>query len=88
MVLSLDKILEELKIKIETKMVLSYFCLRCNKLHYEREGLYIVHRDYRDRKGIQMRTIEKRTKNKQTSLVEYGFPSNIPKSLKLGEKRK
>ena len=74
--------------RIEVKTVLSYFCLRCNKLHYEREGLYIVHKDYRDRKGIQMRTIEKRTKNKQTSLVEYGFLSNISRSLKLGEKRK
>ena len=74
--------------EIESKRVLGYFCLRCNRIHYELEPLYITHSFYRDKKGIQMRTIEKRVKKKQISLLDYNFFSNMPNNLKLGGKKK
>ena len=74
--------------EIESKKVLSYFCLGCNRIHYELESLYITHSFYRDKKGIQMRTIEKRVKKKQISLLDYNFFSNMPNNLKLGGKKK
>ena len=73
--------------EIESKKVLGYFCLRCNRIHYELEPLYITHSYYRDKKGIQMRTIEKRVKKKRSILLEYNFPRVINK-LKLGVKKK
>ena len=74
--------------EIESKKVLSYFCLGCNRIHYESEPLYIIHSSYRDKKGIQIRTIEKRVKKKQTNLLDYNFPSSIPNNLKLEVKKK
>jgi len=74
--------------EIESKRALCYFCLRCNRIHYELEPLYITHSFYRDKKGIQMRTIEKRVKKKQTSLLDYNFFSSILNNFKLGVKKK
>ena len=74
--------------EIESKRALGYFCLRCNRIHYELEPLYITHSFYRDKKGIQMRTIEKKVKKKQISLLDYNFFSNMPNNLKLGGKKK
>jgi hypothetical protein len=71
---------------IESKKVLAYRCLRCNKIHYAGEGLYKDHFDYRDKMGVQLRTIEKNVKKKQTSLVDFGFPK-VNTNLKLGEKK-
>ena len=73
--------------EIESKKVLGYFCLRCNRIHYELEPLYITHSYYRDKKGIQMRTIEKRVKKKQSILLDYNFPK-VSNKLKLGVKKK
>jgi len=73
--------------EIESKKVLGYFCLRCNRIHYELEPLYITHSFYRDKKGIQMRTIEKRVKKKQSTLLDYNFP-RVSNKLKLGVKKK
>jgi len=33
---------------------------------------------------MEEKTKKKRKKHKQTSLVDYGFPDNIPTTLKLG----
>jgi len=73
--------------EIESKRALCYFCLRCNRIHYELEPLYITHSYYRDKKGIQMRTIEKRVKKKQSILLDYNFPK-VSNKLKLGVKKK
>ena len=73
--------------EIESKKVLGYFCLRCNRIHYELESLYITHSFYRDKKGIQMRTIEKRVKKKQSTLLNYNFP-RVSNKFKLGVKKK
>ena len=73
--------------EIESKRALGYFCLRCNRIHYELEPLYITHSYYRDKKGIQMRTIEKRVKKKQSTLLDYNF-SRVSNKLKLGVKKK
>ena len=73
--------------EIESKRALGYFCLRCNRIHYELEPLYINHSLYRDKKGIQMRTIEKRVKKKQSTLLDYNFP-RVNNKLKLGVKKK
>ena len=73
--------------EIESKRALGYFCLRCNRIHYELEPLYITHSYYRDKKGIQMRTIEKRVKKKQSTLLDYNFP-RVSNKLKLGVKKK
>ena len=73
--------------EIESKRALCYFCLRCNRIHYELEPLYITHSLYRDKKGIQMRTIEKRVKKKQSTLLDYNFP-RVSNKLKLGVKKK
>jgi len=73
--------------EIESKRALCYFCLRCNRIHYELEPLYITHSFYRDKKGIQMRTIEKRVKKKQSILLGYNFP-RVSNKLKLGVKKK
>ena len=73
--------------EIESKRALCYFCLRCNRIHYELEPLYITHSFYRDKKGIQMRTIEKRVKKKQSILLDYNFP-RVSNKLKLGVKKK
>ena len=73
--------------EIESKRALGYFCLRCNRIHYELEPLYITHSFYRDKKGIQMRTIEKRVKKKQSILLNYNFPK-VSNKLKLGVKKK
>jgi len=73
--------------EIESKRALCYFCLRCNRIHYELEPLYITHSYYRDKKGIQMRTIEKRVKKKQSILLDYNFP-RVSNKLKLGVKKK
>jgi len=74
-------------VKKEADMTRSYFCLRCNRIHYELEPLYITHSFYRDKKGIQMRTIEKRVKKKQSTLLDYNF-SRVSNKLKLGDKKK
>ena len=73
--------------EIESKRALCYFCLRCNRIHYELEPLYITHSYYRDKKGIQMRTIEKRVKKKQSTLLNHNF-LRVSNKLKLGVKKK
>ena len=73
--------------EIESKRALCYFCLRCNRIHYELEPLYITHSFYRDKKGIQMRTIEKRVKKKQSTLLNHNF-LRVSNKLKLGVKKK